>query len=111
MNNVIKESNEKILKECTNEKRLQEIVAGFHFHKLKLYDSCNRPMKTFLKWSGNKTQHLNKIIQYVPKEFGTYIEPFVGSGAMFLKLQPKKWIINDINKDLINVWKNIQGKC
>lgn len=66
-------------------------------------------MKTFLKWSGNKTQHLNKIIQYVPKEFRTYIEPFVGSGAMFLKLQPKKWIINDINKDLINVWKNIQG--
>jgi DNA adenine methylase len=64
-------------------------------------------MKTFIKWSGNKTQHLSKIIKFVPQNFNTYIEPFVGSGAMFLKLQPSRWIINDVNKDLINIWRHV----
>jgi len=65
-------------------------------------------MRTFIKWQGNKSKHINKFIKYIPEEFERYIEPFVGSGAMFLKLQPTKWIINDINKDLINIWKCIK---
>jgi DNA adenine methylase len=67
-------------------------------------------MKTFIKWQGNKSQHINKFIQYIPEFTGTYIEPFVGSGALFLKLQPHKWIINDINKDLINIWNQVKTK-
>jgi DNA adenine methylase len=66
-------------------------------------------MKTFIKWQGNKSKHLNKIIQYVPEFTGTYIEPFVGSGAMLLKLAPQKWIINDLNQDLINVWNSVKN--
>ena len=58
-------------------------------------------LKTFVKWSGNKSKHLKYILPHIPK-FERYIEPFVGSGALFLKLQPDKWIINDLNKDLIN---------
>ena len=65
-------------------------------------------MKTFINWSGNKSKHINKIIKYIPDFSGTYIEPFVGSGAMLLKLQPEKWIINDLNKDLITIWNNIK---
>lgn len=64
-------------------------------------------MKTFIKWSGNKSKHLKKIAHHFPKIYDTYIEPFVGSGAVFLYLQPKKWIICDQNKDLVNVWKQI----
>jgi DNA adenine methylase len=66
-------------------------------------------MKTFIKWQGNKSKHLNKIIKYIPEFSGTYIEPFVGSGAMLLKLQPKKWIVNDLNKDLINIWNQVKN--
>lgn len=71
-------------------------------------------MKTFIRWQGNKSKHIKHLIKYIPKDImsnefkGTYIEPFVGSGALFLKLQPKKWIINDLNKDLINIWKNVK---
>ena len=65
-------------------------------------------MKTFISWQGNKTKHIKKFIQYIPEFEGRYIEPFVGSGAMLLKLEPEKWIINDINKDLINIYKNIK---
>jgi DNA adenine methylase len=65
-------------------------------------------MRTFIKWMGNKSKHLNKFIQYVPDEYNTYIEPFVGSGSLLLKLEPEKWIINDLNKDLINIWKCVK---
>ena len=65
-------------------------------------------MKTFIRWQGNKSKHINKFIQYVPEFTGTYIEPFVGSGAMLLYLQPDHWIINDLNKDLVNVWKCVK---
>lgn len=64
-------------------------------------------MKTFIRWQGNKSKHINKFIQYIPDFDGTYIEPFVGSGALFLRLQPQKWIINDLNKDLVNVWNTV----
>ena len=66
-------------------------------------------MKTFIKWQGNKSKHLNKFIEYIPDFSGTYIEPFIGSGALLLKLQPKKWIINDLNKDLINIWNQVKN--
>lgn len=66
-------------------------------------------MKTFIKWQGNKSKHINKFIQYIPTFTGTYIEPFLGSGALLLKLEPKKWIVNDINKDLINIWKYVKS--
>ena len=66
-------------------------------------------LKTFIKWSGNKSKNLKYIIPHIPKEYNTYIEPFVGSGALLLNLQPNKWIINDINKDLINIWKYVQN--
>jgi DNA adenine methylase len=66
-------------------------------------------MKTFIRWQGNKSKHINKFIQYIPQFTGTYIEPFLGSGALLLKLQPTKWIINDINKDLVNIWKYVKN--
>ena len=66
-------------------------------------------MKTFIRWQGNKSKHINKFIHYIPEFTGTYIEPFIGSGALLLKLQPKKWIINDINKDLISIWNHVKN--
>lgn len=65
-------------------------------------------IKTFLRYPGNKSRLLKQIIPYVPKEFNTYYEPFLGSGAMFLCLQPTKAILNDINKDVINTWKHVK---
>ena len=66
-------------------------------------------LKTFIRWQGNKSKHLRHIIPHIPDEYNTYIEPFVGSGALLLKLEPEKWIINDLNKDLINCWKYIKS--
>lgn len=68
-------------------------------------------MKTFIRWSGNKGRYMKHIAPHLPKTVDgsmTYIEPFVGSGAVFLHLRPHKWIINDVNKDLINVWRCVK---
>lgn len=62
-------------------------------------------MKTFIRWMGNKSKYLKSLTPHVPQSYDTYVEPFVGSGALFLYLKPPKWIINDTNTDLINLWK------
>jgi len=61
-----------------------------------------------MRWQGSKSKHLKHILPLVPTNFNTYIEPFVGSGALFLHLQPNQWIINDINTDLINLWNLVK---
>jgi DNA adenine methylase len=70
----------------------------------------NIKLKTFIRWPGNKSKHINKVLPYLPNksEYDRYVEPFLGSGAMFLALRPKKWIINDLNKDCINCWKAVR---
>jgi len=65
-------------------------------------------MKTFIKWPGNKLKHIRHLDHFIPETFNTYIEPFVGSGALFLHLQPPNWIIGDTNFDIINLWKVIR---
>ena len=65
-------------------------------------------MKTFIRRPGNKTKHLKHIVPLLPKEYNTYIEPFVGTGALFLHLMPQKWIINDLNEDIANIWKLVR---
>lgn len=68
---------------------------------------------------GGKTQLISAIKMVLPKDICksrfTYIEPFVGSGAVLfwmLKNFPnlKKAVINDINSDLINTYKIIAAK-
>ena len=72
--------------------------------------------KPFLKWAGGKSWLIEHIESLLPphllSDSFTYVEPFVGSGAMlfwFLDRFPKmeKAIINDLNPDLINVYKVI----
>lgn len=79
----------------------------------------DRIAKPFLKWAGGKTQLINDIEKALPnnisKDKFTYIEPFVGSGAVLFWMlnnfpNLKKAVINDINKDLINTYKTIASK-
>ena len=61
-----------------------------------------------LKWVGGKRQLLPEIKKYIPKTYTTYYEPFVGGGALLFELQPSKAIVNDLNKELIDLYKVIQ---
>ena len=75
--------------------------------------------KPFLKWAGGKTQLITDIEKALPKEFisqkFTYVEPFVGSGAVLFWIlnnfpNVEKAVINDINSDLTNTYKVIASK-
>jgi DNA adenine methylase len=76
----------------------------------------SKKAKPFLKWAGGKTQLIEQIKNNLPeivfKEKFTYIEPFVGSGAVLFWLlsefpNMKKAVINDINKELIDTYEVI----
>lgn len=86
---------------------------------LKLFEGYNLNARPFLKWAGGKTQLISDIQKVLPKsliekEF-TFIEPFIGSGAVLfwmLRTYPnlKKAVINDINSDLVNVYRIIKDR-
>lgn len=61
-----------------------------------------------LKWVGGKRQLLPEIRKYVPKKISTYLEPFVGGGAVLFDIQPQKAVINDVNSELINLYQVVK---
>lgn len=66
------------------------------------------PLKPILKWVGGKKQIFNEINKRLPKTFNTYFEPFIGGGYLLFALQPKEAYINDLNKELINLYKIVK---
>jgi DNA adenine methylase len=58
-----------------------------------------------VKWVGGKRQLLDSLTPLLPKHFTTYCEPFLGGGALLFWQQPNKAIVNDINKDLIQMYE------
>ena len=64
--------------------------------------------KPFVKWAGGKRQIMEELKKCVPNESNAYYEPFVGGGALFFELAPKKAFLNDYNKELINVFECIK---
>jgi len=67
---------------------------------------------SFVKWAGGKKQLLSQFERVFPKRINTYIEPFVGGGAVAFyiikKYKPKKVILSDINEELINAYNVIK---
>lgn len=72
----------------------------------------NVKIKPFVKWVGGKTQLLSDIINIIPDNIETYIEPFVGGGAvlsvLFNNPNIKHFYINDLNTELMNCYKVIK---
>lgn len=69
----------------------------------------NKFVAPVVKWVGGKRQIIDQITKYVPKNFSTYYEPFLGGGAVLFALQPREAIINDINRELINIYEVIKS--
>ena len=61
----------------------------------------------FVKWAGGKRQLLPQIKERMPEKYNNYFEPFVGGGAVLFELLPSSALINDINKALINAYRQI----
>lgn len=66
-------------------------------------------MSPFVKWAGGKKQLLSRLMERAPKHYNKYFEPFIGGGALILELQPQIATINDVNKQLLNVYVQLKS--
>jgi DNA adenine methylase len=67
------------------------------------------PFKTqLLKWIGNKQKHAHWIVPHFPNSFGTYFEPFLGSGGVLGVLAPKKAVAGDVFGPLVEIWQTLR---
>ncbi len=70
--------------------------------------------RPFLKWAGGKTQLLQQLARFYPPKgsVGRYIEPFLGSGAVFFHfkamVEPRRVLLWDNNRELIDSFKAVQ---
>jgi len=69
----------------------------------------NKSLKPMIKWSGGKGDEITKFIQHIPNDYDSYLEPFVGGGALYFKLEPNKAVITDVHIELIDFYKAIKN--
>lgn len=62
----------------------------------------------FLKWAGGKRWLVQDHPYLIPLNFKRYIEPFLGSAALFFHLQPEQAVLSDTNQELIDAYKAIR---
>lgn len=67
------------------------------------------PLKPFMTWVGGKQREIRKFEHHIPDDYDTYIEPFIGGGALYFHLEPQKAVINDTHIDLINLYRAVQN--
>jgi hypothetical protein len=78
-----------------------------------LFDAADAPnpvrpfKKQLLKWIGNKQRFAHEIASFFPKEFKTYYEPFIGSGAVMATLAPERGVGSDAFLPLIEIWQEL----
>lgn len=63
----------------------------------------NAVLKPLFKYPGGKSSEIKHLKKLLP-DFDTYIEPFLGGGAVFWATKAKQWIINDCSEELVLVY-------
>ncbi len=58
---------------------------------------------------GDKYKLIDEIKKYFPQKIDAFIEPFVGGGSVFLNIDAKKYILNDIDKNIYTLHKFLKG--
>src|SRR5688500_2641560 len=75
-----------------------------------------KPVRPLLKWAGGKRQLLPVLAGHYPSTFTRYVEPFVGSGAVFFhlastgRLAGRDVQLCDVNRDLIGCYRTVRSR-
>jgi DNA adenine methylase len=77
------------------------VSAGLQLFPL---ESQIRAAKPFIKWVGGKQSAALVLIDFFPRSFEKYYEPFLGGGSMFFTLSPQCAVLSDDNKWLIDTY-------
>ncbi len=62
----------------------------------------------FLKWAGGKRWLADHLCDVIGEVEGNYIEPFLGSGAVFFTLRPRSAVLSDSNRELVSAYRALQ---
>ncbi|QLP52285.1 DNA adenine methylase [Enterobacter hormaechei] len=62
-----------------------------------------------LKWAGGKTRVMPQLLKHLPKA-DCLIEPFVGSGTVFMNTEYRRYVLCDSNLMLINFFRQLTGR-
>src|SRR5258708_29806328 len=62
----------------------------------------------FIKWVGGKTSLLPELLKHVPARLRRYHEPFVGGGALFFAVRPRRARLNDNNPELVHCYREVR---
>jgi hypothetical protein len=85
-----------------NEPLVQYEIEGLDFQAYRA------PNTQLLKWIGNKQRFAEAIASHFPRRFGTFIEPFMGSGAVLATVAPTNGIGADVFSPLIDIWQTLK---
>jgi DNA adenine methylase len=64
-----------------------------------------------LRYPGGKQRQLRWIMQHLPSReeiSGYFVEPFLGSAAVFFRLNPKRAILADVNCELVTLYRGLR---
>ncbi len=67
-------------------------------------------MKAILKYPGGKAKEIKYFIDLFPKEYSIYYEPFLGGASVYFHLEPRKAVLNDLNKKLMNFYLTVKNR-
>lgn len=67
-------------------------------------------LKPIIKWSGGKADEIKYFEKYFPSTYDCYLEPFIGGASVYFYLRPKKAVISDVHKELIDFYNGIKNK-
>jgi len=62
-----------------------------------------------IRWAGGKRLIVHRLTHFLPRTFGTYFEPMLGSGALFFALRPSSSVLADVNLELVNFYKVVKS--
>jgi DNA adenine methylase len=91
-----------------NKNKIIELINECEFINLNVTDEAKFSLKPIIKWSGGKSDEIKQFLKYIPNDYQTYIEPFIGGGSLYFHISPKKAVINDVHKELIDLYQCIK---
>jgi DNA adenine methylase len=62
----------------------------------------------FLRWAGAKRKYTKLLLNYLPKRYETYYEPFLGAGSLFFATDPPRAVLGDVIEPLMETYSAVR---
>jgi hypothetical protein len=109
LSKLIEEKVEEKVNKLVNNRTMEILAKGGERNEVVEVDVKRKGLSPLVKWSGGKKDEIKQILDHIPKKFDTYLEPFIGGGALYFYLNPLKAAISDVHMELIDLYTSIKN--